>query len=451
MSAIPGDVETDKQPPMIVPLRHFVVGLGFLLAGGLLGIGSAMDLVPGLARLAHVHLLLVGWVCLTIMGAMTQFVPVWSNAALHSRRLANAQLLLVAAGVLGMSAAFALTALPWLPVFGAVMLLGFWTFVYNIARTLATVDSYDVTERHFLLALGFFLLLTVAGLLLAINLSGVSTLVLPVTHTGLVGAHVTLAVFGAVMTTIYGAVYQLGTMFTQTELDGIDTRLQSVEEVGHPSGVVVLALGRLTGSLPVARIGGLLVLAGAVAVGAILVRKLFEMRVEWTPMHSRYAVFAPALVLWAVLSLPAWLRDPTARDHLFGAAGSVHLLALGVVGFIVVGTLYHVIPFIIWVNRYSGRLGLEPVPMIDDLYDDRLAAVDFGLILGGTAVLVAADRSLVPAVATGVGGALVALGTAVFAANMLLTIRNHSPYSLHSGVFGSAARGEESNPTEASE
>ena len=443
MSAIPGNVETDRQPPMIVPLRHFVAGLVFLLAGGLVGIGNAAGLVPGLARLAHLHLLLVGWVCLTIMGAMTQFVPVWSNAALHSRRLANAGLLLVATGVSGFAAAFALVALPWLAVFGAVMGLGFWTFVYNIARTMATVDGYDVTERHFLLALGFFVALSTFGLVLAVELSGVYSLGLPVSYAGLRGAHVTLAVFGAVLTTVYGAVYQLGTMFTQTDLDRLDRGLQSVEEIGYPTGVLVLALGRLVGNVALARVGGVLVVAGSVAVGTIIVRKLVEMRVEWTPMHRRYAVFAPALVAWGLLSLPAWLRAPTAPEHLFGGAGSVHLLALGVVGFLVVGTLYHVIPFLIWVNQYSDRLGFESVPMIDDLYDDRLGAADFALFLGGTTALVGADLSLLPAAATGLGGGLVMLGAAVFAANMLRTIRNHSAYSLAGGVFGSPPEREE--------
>jgi len=443
MSAIPGNVETDRQPPMVVPLRHFVVGLAFLLAGGLVGVASAAGLVPGLARLAHVHLLLVGWVCLTIMGAMTQFVPVWSNAALYSRRLANGGLVLVAAGVSGFAVAFALAALDWLVVFGAVMVLGLWTFVYNIARTLATVDGYDVTERHFLLALSFFLALSTFGLVLAIELSGVYALGLSVSYAGLRGAHVTLAVFGAVLTTVYGAVYQLGTMFTQTDLDRLDRGLQSVEEVGYPTGVVLLALGRLVGNVALARVGGVLVVAGSVAVGAVVIRKLVEMRVDWTPMHRRYAVFAPALVAWGLLALPAWLRAPTAPEHLFGGAGSVHLLALGAVGFLLVGTLYHVIPFIIWVNQYSGRLGFESVPMIDELYDDRLAAADFALFLGGTAALVAADLSVLPAAATGLGGGLVFLGAAVFATNMLLTIRNHSPYSPAGGVFDSPAEREE--------
>jgi cbb3-type cytochrome oxidase subunit 1 len=439
MSAIPGNLETDRQPPMTVPLRHFFVALGFLLAGVAVGSANLVRAIPGLAEVAHVHLLLAGWVCITIMGAMTQFVPVWSGIALHSRRLANLQLWLVTAGLSGFALAFVAETLPALVGFGAVLLAGFWVFVYNVARTLRSLDQYDVTARHFAFALLWFLLVTAFGATLAVDLNTPVLRSLPVTHTGLLGAHVTLAVFGAVLTTIYGALYQLGTMFTQTDLHGIDTRLQTVEEWGHLAGVVLLAAGRLVDSAPVARLGGMLVLLAALAIATVLGRKLVEMQVEWTPMHSRYAVVVPALAAWAVLSLPAWWSDPTARTHLFGRPGVVHLLVLGVVGFVIFGTLYHIVPFIVWVHRYSDRLGFENVPMIDDLYSERLAAADFLLLLTGTAILVASDLTGTDARIGGLGGGLVAIGLIVFLTNMYLVIRDHSPHGLDRILLGSIA------------
>jgi hypothetical protein len=448
MGAIPGGIDTDQQLPMTTPLRHFVVGLGFLIAGSILGIGVAVGAVSGLGRLAHVHLLLAGWVCITIMGAMTQFVPVWSGATLYSRRLANVQLGLVVVGLVGFASAFMLVELRWLTVFGLLMLGGFWTFVYNIARTIATVEKLDVTERHFAVALAFFVVLTTLGVLLAIDFttpvfSGVS-----VTHTGVLTAHATLAVFGAVLTTIYGALYQLGTMFTQTELHGIDHHLRALEGIGHPVGVVVLALGRLFETVPIARVGGVLLLVAAMSFSIVLMRKLYEMQVERTPMHTRYLVVAVALWLWAVMSVPAWISAPTARAHLFGAAGSVHLLFLGVIGFVVLGTLYHIIPFIVWVHRYSDKLGFEDVPMIDDLYDDRLAAIDGSLILLGAILLVGADLlSTVSAVAAA-GGVSITLGVTVFTANMLLVLRRHSHHSLDRVILGSLTPRKPIEPTD---
>ncbi|MFB6195270.1 MAG: hypothetical protein ABEI80_03800 [Haloplanus sp.] len=435
MGAIPGNIETDQQPPMTVPLRHFVVGLGFLLAGVLVGIGVVADVVPGLGTLAHVHLLLAGWICITIMGAMTQFVPVWSGTSLYSRRLASTQLTLVVVGLLGFVTGLVLDSLAWLIPFGALMLAGFWTFVYNILRTMAAVDSYDVTERHFLLSLGFFVVLTVLGFLLAVDFT--RSVFGAGIRTNVVAMHATMAVFGAVLTTVYGALYQLGTMFTQTELHGIDEYLRPIEEVGHPVGVVLLASGRVMDGALVARVGAVLVLGAALAFSTILARKLYEMQVARTPMHTRYAVVVPGLTGWALLTLPAWLADPLAPASLFGAPGVSHLFALGTVGFVVLGTLYHIVPFIIWVHRYSDRLGFEDVPMIDDLYDDRLAATDAALLVSGTLLLVLADGFRLSAAVRGVGGGLVLLGVLVFGANMLLVIRTHSPHSVGRILLGS--------------
>ncbi|WP_367176252.1 hypothetical protein [Haloarcula rubripromontorii] len=437
MAAIPGNIETEQQPPMTVPLRHFVVGLAFLSLGVVVGLGLRTGIVPGLGTLAHVHLLLAGWICVTIMGAMTQFVPVWSGATLHSRRLASAQLALVVVGLLGFVSALLTGSLLWLVPFGALMLAGFWTFVYNLGRTMAALESYDVTERHFLLSLAFFLVLTVLGVLLAVDFSRPLFTGLSVHRGEVVAAHATIAVFGAILTTVYGALYQLGTMFTQTELHGVDVPLRRVEEVGHPIGVALLATGRLIDVTAVALVGGALILAAALAFSVILGRKLYEMQVDWTPMHSRYAVVAPALAAWALLTVPAWLTAPTTPAHRFGGPGTVHLLLLGAVGFVVVGTLYHIVPFIIWVHRYSDLLGFEDVPMIDDLYDDRIAAADGTLLAAGTLALVATDLLGLPTVVGGLGGGLVALGVVVFASNMLLVIHKHSPHSLGRVVFGS--------------
>jgi len=433
---------------MTVPLRHFVVGVALLGSALLAGIGLTLDAVPGLGGLVHVHLFLVGWVCVTIMGAMTQFVPVWSGTTLRSRRLANAQLALVVAGLVGFAAALAVGRLSWLAGFGVLLLAGFWTFVYNVGRTLATLDEFDVTERHFAVALGFFVALTGLGVLLAVDLDSGFLAGLGVSHVGVRGAHVTLAVFGAVLTTVYGALYQLATMFTQTELHGIDGRLRAVEEVGHPVGVVALAAGRLVGSAPVARVGGVLTLVAALAIAAVLARRLYEMRVERTPMHTRYAVVALALVAWVATAAPAWLRSPTAPDQVLGGPGSAPALLLGVIGFVILGTLYHVVPFVVWVHRYSDRVGLEAVPMVDDLYDDRLAAADGTLLFVGTALLVGSAVAAGAAGTTLVGGStapalagmtLVTLGVGVFAGNALLVIRRHAPGSLARVALGKFA------------
>ena len=432
MAAIPGEIETDAQPPMAVPLRHFLVGLVALLAGGALGLAAQAGLVGGFAGLAHVHLLLVGWVCVTIMGAMTQFVPVWSGVDLHSRRLATLQLWLVTVGLVGSVGALLWPALDALPVFGALMLAGFWTFAYNIARTLPR--GMDLTERHFALALGFFVLLTVLGVVLAAGYTTSILADLGLVRPELAAAHATLAVFGAVLTTVIGALYQLATMFTRTDLDRADRLLQRAETVAYPAGVLALAAGRLVDAPVLARIGGVLVVGGLVAAVLVVGRKLVEARVPWTPMLSRYAVVVAAALAWAALTLPAWLAAPTAPDATFGAPGTAHLLGAGVVGFVVLGTLYHVVPFIVWVHRYSDLLGFEDVPVVDDLYDARVAQADFLLLVAALLALTADGLVGLPDAAVAAAGVAFLAGTGLFVGNMVRVVREHSPHSV-SGIL----------------
>jgi len=427
MATIPGDVDADRGPPLSIPLRHFVAALGFLLAGSALGVADAFGVAPGFARLAHLHLLLVGFVCLTIAGAMTQFVPVWSGTALYSRRLARAQLWLIAGGVVAFVAALLTTRLAVLPVGGSLMLAGFWTLAYNVGRTLATARPLDVTERHFAIALAFVVALTVLGVAVAV---GFVTPVFgaAVARPAVVAAHATLAVFGAVLTTVFGALYQLVPMFGQTGLDALDRRLQRVETVAYPAGVVVLATGRLLRSAAVARLGALLLLAGVLAFAVVLFRRLRDARAERTPMLVRYAILAPTLLCWALVTLPAWLRAPLAPAARFGAPGTGHLLAFVLV-LVLVGTLYHVVPFLVWLHRYADRLGVEAAPMIDDLYDGRLATVDLALVAGGGTLLVAGEWTGRGTVAL-VGGGSLAVGLIVFAANLSLVVWRHAPDAL---------------------
>jgi hypothetical protein len=277
---------------------------------------------------------------------------------------------------------------------------------------------------------------TALGPLLALDLTTGILAGSGLAHGDVLKTHATLAVFGAVLTTILGALYQLGTMFTQTELHGIDLPLRRLEEVAYPTGVVLLAAGRFGDVAIVATVGGLLAVAGLSAFAVVLARKLNEMQVAWTPMHRRYAVVPAAIALWAIVTVPAWVRAPLAPTSLFGADRATHLLLVGVVGFVVVGTLYHIVPFVVWVHRYSDRLGFEDVPMIDDLYDDRIAILDFFFLLAGTVGVVAWEFGLAPQTVGTAGGILVICGVGLFVTNIGLVVHRHSPHPISNLLFG---------------
>jgi hypothetical protein len=433
MQGLPSDLDADRQPPLSIPFAHFVIGGAVLLiGGGIAGLGSLVAPIRP-AGAGTIHLLLAGWVALTIMGAMTQFVPVWSGTRLHSRRLSVASLWLVTLGVVALFLAFVTPAYPWLPAGATVLLAGFWVFAYNVARTLPSRSDLDVTEAHFAFAIGSLVLATLFGWVLATDLS-VRVLgtvsarsPVPVRPPQLLLAHLTLTIFGFVLATIVGALYQLAPMFTQSETTALDDHLTHMEMVAFPAGVPLLAAGRLVDSQPVADGGGVLVLVGMGAFVAFLVRRLWLARVETDPMLRRYWLVVLSLIGWILLSIPRWVGNAIDFYARFGSPRATHLLFVGVITLTILGTFYHVVPFIVWYHRYSDRLGYEAVPMVEDLYDERVATVEFALLTLGLAILCGGDFLPAPTWVPLVGGNLFGFGVLLFVWNMIGVVWHHRP------------------------
>lgn len=442
--SVPAGIETDHQPPMTIPLRHFLAANAVLVVAVVAAVTDAVAPLPGLTAAVGAHLALAGWVCLTIAGALTQFVPVWSGVSLYSRRLAWIQLPLLLAGLTGLVTGLLTVEPLFVAGGGVVLLLGFWTMIYNVGRTLWRGRPWDYTERHFALGLGYFLLVTTFGITLAGSLVAPVELPFGIDRAGLRASHATLAVFGAVLTTIFGALSQLAAMFTQTETTRLDTALERIEEAVYPVGVLTLAGGRLLGRAGVARVGGLLVIVGLTAVLCHLGHRLLAARVSFSPTLRRYAVVVPAGLLWAVATLRVWWETPLEQTATLGAPTATPLLVGGVIGFVVVGTMYHVVPFVVWVHEYSDRLGFEEVPSLDDLFDDRLARID---LLSFVGALVAV--SVANVIGTGgfgfvefgevlrlLAGGLLVCGTAAFLGNVVSVVYRHSPLSTRELLVG---------------
>jgi hypothetical protein len=99
---------------------------------------------------------------------------------------------------------------------------------------------------------------------------------------------------------------------------------------------------------------------------------------------------------------------------------------LGVaVAAVLIGTLYHVVPFLIWDRRYADRVGFEPVPMPDDLYEAHVAHADLaGLVFGGAALVTGSVFGTPRLVVAGVAVAGTALALA--ALNLVQVVWAHA-------------------------
>ncbi len=418
MSFAAASLSHEKAPALGLPFRYFAAGLVFLALfslllpfNGKLFLGSFK--MPGL--LAMVHILTLGWITTTILGAAFQLVPVALQVGLHSERLANALLPFYLAGVGTLLLALWRFQGTWLIVGASLLLLAALAYLYLMARTLARVRRWDVVAAHVAASVACAAMIPILGLLLALNNR---TGFLGMAYLATLKSHLLLAVLGYVSLLILGVSYKLVGMFTLAE-DLLPERLAWAEFALTLGGLAGLSLAFY---LPALRwlgwLGGLAFLAGVGLFASILSRlyrrrrrRRFDINTPFT--QTGVALFIVTL-LAAGLGLTGWVPLPATWWPAIG-----WLLLLGWVGQIMVGQMYKIVPFLTWLHRYADLVGREPVPGLDDLYNRRPALIGYGLwnlgvVLGAVAILAGQPGPMT------VAGVALSAGIWLFLLNMAL-------------------------------
>ncbi len=196
------------------PLNLLFYGLALLalFAGLAVGEGMAFEFFAPTsvahARLAHIHLNLLGFVVLTIVGTMHNLLPTVLQASLYSAVLARAVFLLLPAGIITLVTGFFLSSL-WTEIAGgSVLVIGASLYAYNMLRTwLAAGKPGGAASDHLLVATFFLLLAVITGVLVTVNyLWDPPAVPFGTLH---VVAYTHLALVGFVLQTIFGALSHL--------------------------------------------------------------------------------------------------------------------------------------------------------------------------------------------------------------------------------------------------
>ncbi|MFN7140055.1 MAG: hypothetical protein ACK4UN_12040, partial [Limisphaerales bacterium] len=128
--------------------------------------------------------------------------------------------------------------------------------------------------------------------------------------------------------------------------------------------------------------------------------------------------FLSLLLSWPTLPMNSFVGQ---LENLYG------FIALGgVLTFAIIGMLHKIVPFLVWLKRYSPEIGQRKVPSVADLYSPLLQLVSYWLLLvaflGNCVAIVCSNPSLVQ-----VSSAFMLLGLLVFSINlgkMLLHLRH---------------------------
>ena len=196
----------------LLNLWFYGVALIALLGG--LGMGEALALqlaspiLIGQTRLAHIHLNLLGFITLTIVGTMHNLFPTVVNAPLHSGRLAQMTFFLLPLGIALLVTGFLLSALWFQIAAGMVLLAGVVFYAYNIVRTwLDAGRPKNAAVDHLLVGTLFLVMAIPVGILVSVNyLWHPPRVPFGTLH---VVAYTHLALIGFILQTTFGALSHL--------------------------------------------------------------------------------------------------------------------------------------------------------------------------------------------------------------------------------------------------
>jgi len=205
--------------PVFIPFRFFLTALVFQAIAWLVLLFSAADLASfdgGLGPvLAATHLLTLGVLTMTVMGASYQFLPIVTRQALMRLWPARLSYWLLVSGVLILTYAMAETWLVGLDAGAGLVAAGLLVFLILTGDNLRRASSVPMVAAHGWVAILALLALVIAGFLLISDIrSGWLD-----HHQMLTVSHMVLAVFGFMGLFLGGFSYVLVPMFALAHVD----------------------------------------------------------------------------------------------------------------------------------------------------------------------------------------------------------------------------------------
>lgn len=418
-AALPAGGSTATSPPLALPGEHFAVALIYFVIGALGLVFIAPDLARGaffLPRVAAVvHLFTLGWIMLSIFGALCQFLPVAIDRTIRWQRLAHVTFALEATGVAVFTVALVTSTEHGLHAGAVLVGTAFLLGAINLVATLAGATTRSLTWWALAGASLFLAITPIFGVVLAINLHAN---VLGAARFATIARHVHVAIGGVVLLVMVGVAHKLLPMFLLAH--GVGTRWAR-------AAVVLLFIGALVLALP---IGGMIGMrAGATLLGGGLLAFLLQALSYYRHRIRRHIDPGMRLVAAGLVGLAATLvAAPFAL-----AAGLAnprllviyHLLLIGAVSLFVAGHYYKIVPFLIWYHRFGPLVGLRPVPRVHELYSGAVASVVVALLVAGWIGLVAGVALASPGVVR--ASALVFAAGAVVEAVAVASIARRRP------------------------
>jgi len=412
---------TSRLLPMSIPFRYFGAAIVFHLLAWLAVMAGA-EQFPRFSGgfgwpLAALHLVTLGVLTMTAIGASLQLLPVATRQPVGSIRWPAAIWWLYVPGVAAVAWGMGAGAPDVLGAGTLAVIVALLVWAMLLAANLRGARGMPGVVAHGWAALGALAVTLAAALSLAALYLGVPLL----DRATALALHIVFAAYGFMGLLAFGLAYILVPMFA---LSAVPDERQAIVSCGLV--VVALAAAALaaTGFAPQAlRVVALALGGGAVALHLRLMREALRSGMRRQLGRS----FTLVRIGWAALAASLLAAFAIAMD--VPLAGVQTLFGLALIGgwllSFLLGMLQRILPFL--ASMYTARGGKRP-PTPSALTAARPLAVHFHChlaALAGLLLSVLADSPLLAALAAGVGAAG-AIAYAVFFAMLFRRMRGHA-------------------------
>ncbi|MDE2088616.1 MAG: hypothetical protein KGJ12_01200 [Gammaproteobacteria bacterium] len=383
----------EQAPPLSVPLRFFLTAPLFGLAAALvlLWFGpAALTNRWSPVTLALTHLITLGFLTMTMFGAMLQLLPVLAGSTV-SRPLAVSRLLHVSlsTGVVLLCGGF-LSGRPLLLALAIpVLALACVSFVVVATMSLGRARGPGATVTAMRLAVAALAVAAALGLYLAARYgrSGFSVV--------LADVHPAWALLGWVGLLVIGVAYQVVPMFQMTpeySASVIRRLAWALFALLASWSLAVLVPGR-PDTMPAAVIG--LSCVAGYALFAVLTLRLQTQRRRRLPdiTLGYWRAGMLSLLFGAALWVAGWGVPALCHLPQYGLMLGVAMI-VGFAVSVVSGMLYKIVPFLVWLHLqqrlHFSRQRLSAVPNMKQIIPERRARAQFRVQMLALPLLAAA-------------------------------------------------------------
>ena len=373
-------LSTERSPSQKVVVPHFIAAAIAFLILSLLVFLTTNDFIISFYTpriLAITHIAALSWGTMIIIGSLYQLIPVVFETKLYSEKLAIFNFWLFVISISLFSYSFWYSKLLQLMPYTSIMIFAsVWLFAINIIKSYQSANKKDISARFIITAIFWLMMTSLYGLLMAYNykynfLDNANFRYLKIhAHFGIIGWFLQL---------IMGVAITLVPMFL------VSHKLDSKKLVRTywllNSGLVLLYLDwqffNGSGILPIFWI--LIVLSLFQYLSYIYDSYKNKLRKLDTGMKHTMLAFVVVILPVLFSALILFFHN----SKLPGLKNIILIYGISVFfGFfsnMILGQTYKTIPFIIWLHKYQKFAGKAKIPFPRELYNEKLANIQFYL------------------------------------------------------------------------